>query len=138
MSPRRGFRAQSPLARPNRAPGTRTEEAPRTGPATARGGPHGPPPGYSSWSAPGPPVVALRVRRGLAAALGGTRARARADAGRRALRDRECVTGLRRREDGEAGAGARRCDRHLALARADVEAGVAELRGRRAVRVVAG
>src|SRR3954468_12258229 len=86
----------------------------------------------------GLPVVALRVRRGLAAALGGAGARARADAGRRALGDRERVAGLRHGDDGEAGARAGRGDRDLALTRADVETGVAELRSRRAVRVVAG
>src|SRR3954452_14463602 len=86
----------------------------------------------------GLPVVALRVRRGLAAARRGAGARARADAGRRALGDRERVGRLRGRDDREACAGAGRGDGHLACAGADVEAGVAELRSRRAVRVAAG
>src|SRR3954453_6637946 len=86
----------------------------------------------------GLPVVALRVGGRLAAALGRARARARRDTRGRALRDRERVGRLRDRHDRVARAGAGRRDRDLALAGADVEARVAELRRGGAVRVVAG
>src|SRR3954447_21861332 len=86
----------------------------------------------------GLPVVALRVSGRLAAALRPARACTGRDAGGRALRDRERVGRLRGRDDGVTRAGARGRDRDLTLARADVEAGVAELRRRGAVRVVAG
>src|SRR4051812_30865417 len=110
----------------------------RLEPGTTRGGPSARPSATTRGRLDGLPVVALRIRRGLAAALRRARACTGRDAGGRALRDRERVGRLRDRHDRVAGAGARRGHRDLALTGTDVEAGVAELRRCGAVRVVAG